>query len=423
MGYIVGKIKRLWDRLGPGLVTGAADDDPSGIATYSQAGAQFGLKHLWLAPFSLILMGVVQELCARIALVTGRGLAENIRLNYSKTWLYICGGLVVFANTLNIGADLGGMASAVQMFMPNLTFAIPLVLIAGITIYLEVFVSYAVYAKYLKWLALSLLAYVATFCVVHIDLSDLLYSTFVPTFTWDGGTIFIIAAILGTTISPYLFFWQTSQEVEDEISHGDDTVEKRVLGGPKGIKQMRVDVWAGMTLSNIVMFVIIAVCASTLFKAGITNITSASEAAEALRPFAGDLAYLLFSFGIISTGFLAIPVLAGSSAYIFAETFKWDEGLYRKPKDAVYFYGVISLSVVFGLLFNFLGINPIKALVYTSVANAIVSPVGLVFILLIAGNKRIMGQYVAGKWAKIIGWGTTILMILVALAVIVQMTT
>jgi NRAMP (natural resistance-associated macrophage protein)-like metal ion transporter len=420
MSYIKAKIKKVWGLLGPGLTTGAADDDPSGIATYSQAGAQFGLQHIWLSPFSLVLMGTVQELCARIALVTGRGLAENIRMHFSKKWLYFCGGLVVFANTLNIGANLGGMASAVQMFFPNLTFAIPLVIIAAVTIYLEVFVSYATYAKYLKWLAMTLLAYVATFLVIHQDLTLLLKATFIPTFTWNDQSIFMIAAILGTTISPYLFFWQTSQEVEDEIGHGDDTVEKRVANGPKGMKQMRFDVWAGMAFSNIVMFAIIAVCASTLFAAGITNITSATEAAEALRPFAGDFAYILFSFGIISTGLLAIPVLAGSSAYIFAETFKWNEGLYRKPKDAVYFYGIISLSIVVGLLFNFFGINPIKALIYTSVANAMVAPVGLVFILLLAGNKEVMGAHVAGKWGKIVGWGTTILMTGVAIAVMAQ---
>ncbi|MES2059571.1 MAG: divalent metal cation transporter [Patescibacteria group bacterium] len=414
------KIKKCWGCLGPGLVTGAADDDPSGIATYSQAGASGGFRHLWLAPFSLVLMGVVQELCARIALVTGRGLAENIRLHYSKYWLYICGGLVVFANTLNIGADLGGMASAVQIFFPNIPFAIPLIAIAAITIYLEVFVSYSVYAKYLKWLAMTLLAYIATVLVIHIDLTELLRAAFVPSISFDRDSVLMIAAILGTTISPYLFFWQTSQEVEEEIGRGDDTVDKRMVDGPAGIKQMRFDVWAGMAFSNIVMFAIITVCATTLFKAGITNIGSATDAAEALRPFAGDLAYLLFSFGIISTGFLAIPVLAGSSAYIFAETFKWQEGLEKKPKDAVYFYGVISLSVVAGLLFNFFGINPIKALIYTSVANAVVAPVGLVFVLLLAGNKKVMGAFRAGFWGKLVGWGTTILMALVAIAVLVS---
>ncbi len=420
MGYIANKIRRLWGLLGPGLTTGAADDDPSGVATYSQAGAGFGLRFLWLAPFSFVLMSVVQELCARIALVTGRGLAENIKMHYSKTALYICGTLVVLANTLNIGADLGGMASAVQMFVPEMKFWIPLVFFALITIYLEVFICYSTYAKYLKWLAMTLLAYIAALAIVHMDLSELLRATFIPSFSWDRDTVLMVAAILGTTISPYLFFWQTSQEVEDEIGRGEDTVEKRVISGPRGIKQMRFDVWAGMLFSNLVMFAIIAVCAATLFKAGIHTITSATEAAEALRPLAGDFAYVLFAFGIISTGLLAIPVLAASSAYILSETFSWKEGLYRKPKDAMAFYAIIVLSLVAGLLFNLLGINPITALVYTSVANAVVAPVGLVFILLLAGNKTIMGSYVAGFWGKLIGWGTTLLMAGVALAVIWQ---
>ncbi len=421
MYSIARKIKKLWGLLGPGLVTGAADDDPSGIATYSQAGAGFGLRHLWLTPFSFILMGAVQELCARIALVTGRGLAENIKMHYSKYWLWLCGGLVVLANTLNIGADLGGMASAAQMFFPGLEFWVPLVFFTLLTVYLEVFVCYGSYAKYLKWLAMTLLAYIATLAIVHLDLTELLAATFIPSISFDRDTVFIIAAILGTTISPYLFFWQTSQEVEDEISRGEDTLEKRVAEGPRGMKQMRFDVWIGMFFSNFVMYAIITVCAVTLFKGGITNITTASEAAEALRPLAGNFAYVLFAFGIISTGLLAVPVLAASSAYILSETFSWKEGLYRKPKDAIAFYVVIGLSLLAGLLFNFLGINPIKALVYTSVANAIVSPVALVFIVLLASNKDIMGVYRAGKWGKILGWTTTIVMTGVALTVIAQM--
>lgn len=420
MNYLKDRIKRLWKMLGPGLTTGAADDDPSGIATYSQAGAGFGLMHLWLAPFSLILMGTIQELCARIALVTGRGLAENIRIHYSKTWLYICGGLVVLANTLNIGADLGGMASVAQMFLPKMSFWVPLVAFAVVSTYLEVFVSYATYAKYLKWLAMTLLAYVATFVIIRMDLTELVRATFVPSVSLDRDTVFIVAAILGTTISPYLFFWQTSQEVEEEISHGDDTVEKREVDGPKSIKQMRFDVWVGMFFSNLVMYAIIAVCASTLFRAGITNITSAAEAAEALRPLAGDFAYTLFAFGIVSTGLLAIPVLAASSAYVLSETFRWKEGLYRKPSDAMAFYAVIAISLFFGLLLNFFGVNPIKALLYTSIANAIVSPVGLIFIMLLSSNKAIMGPFRAGIWSRVVGWGTTILMAGVAMAVLTQ---
>lgn len=416
---MLNKIKKVWKMLGPGVTTGAADDDPSGIATYSQTGAQFGFKFLWLAPYTFVLMGVVQEMCARIALVTGRGLAENIRMNFSRKWLYFCGSFVILANTLNIGADLGAMAEVVTMFVP-VSFWIPLVIISLITVYLEIFVTYEKYARYLKWLALTLLAYVLCGLILHLDLTELMYNTFIPSLSWDRNSIIIIAAILGTTISPYLFFWQTSQEVEDEISKGDTTIESRITDGPKNMKQMRIDVWGGMFLSNVVMFFIIAVCAATLYKAGIHNITSAKEAAEALKPLAGDMSYLLFAFGIISTGLLAIPVLAASSAYIFSETFDYKEGLYRKPGDAKVFYLIIGLSVLFGLMFNFLGINPIKALIYTSVANALVAPIALVFIMLLASDERVMGQYKNGRVGQILGWFTTILMIVVAIATLWQ---
>lgn len=408
------KIKKMWGMLGPGVTTGAADDDPSGIATYSQAGAQFGFRFLWLAPYTFILMAVVQEMCARIALVTGRGLAENIRIHFSKKWLYFCGFFVILANTLNIGADLGAMADVVVMFWPAMPSWVPLIIIALVTVLLEIFITYAEYARYLKWLAMTLLAYIFTALILKFDFSVLLYDTFVPSISFDSTSFIMIAAILGTTISPYLFFWETSQEVEDEISKGEDTLEMRVAEGPKDIKQMRYDVWSGMFFSNIVMFFIIAVCASTLFKAGIHEITSARQAAEALRPLAGDLSYILFALGVIGTGLLAIPVLAASSAYIFAETFDFKEGLYRKAGDAKIFYLVIGLSVLAGLVFNFFGVNPIKALIYTSVANAIVAPIALVFILLLAGSKAIMGEHKNGKTSGIIGWLTTILMAFVA---------
>jgi Mn2+/Fe2+ NRAMP family transporter len=365
-------------------------------------------------------MGVVQEMCARIALVTGRGLAENIRVHFSKKWLYFCGFFVILANTLNIGADLGAMADVTLMFWPSVPAWAPLIFIALITVLLEIFITYAEYAKYLKWLAMTLLAYIFTAIVLEFDLGDIIYNTFVPSISFDSQSFIMIAAILGTTISPYLFFWQTSQEVEDEISRGEDTLEMRVVEGPKGIKQMRYDVWSGMFFSNIVMFFIIVVCASTLFKAGIHDITSARQAAEALRPLAGDFSYILFALGVLGTGLLAIPVLAASSAYIFTETFDFKEGLYRKAGDAKMFYLVIALSVLAGLVFNFFGVNPIKALIYTSVANALVAPIALVFILLLAGNKAIMGEHRNGKIGGSIGWFTTILMIAVAVIATIQ---
>jgi NRAMP (natural resistance-associated macrophage protein)-like metal ion transporter len=412
------KIKKLWGIMGPGITTGAADDDPSGIATYSQTGAQFGFKFLWLAPYSFVLMGVVQEMCARIALVTGKGLAENIRNNFSRKWLYFCGFFVILANTLNIGADIGAMAEVVAMFVPDISLWVPIITIAVITILLEVFLTYDEYSKYLKILAMTLLAYIFTGLLLSFDFSDLIYSTLVPSISFDRDSIIIIAAILGTTISPYLFFWQTSQEVEDEISKGNTSVESRQRNGPNNITNMRIDVWGGMFFSNVVMFFIIAVCAGTLFKSGIHNIQSASQAAEALRPLAGDFSYILFAFGIISTGFLAIPVLAASSAYIFAETFSFKEGLYRKAKDAKVFYLIIILSVAFGLLFNLIGLNPITALVYTSVANAVVSPIALVFIIILASKDEVMGVYKNGLFANIAGWFTAILMMAVGVAAI-----
>ncbi len=410
---MISRLKKIWKMLGPGVVTGAADDDPSGIVTYSQSGAQFGTRFLWLAPYTFVLMGVVQEMCARIALVPGRGLAENIRTHYSKKWLYVAGFFVIFANTLNIGADLSAMAEVVQMFVP-IPIWIPLVAIALVSVLLEIFVSYATYAKYLKWLAMTLLAYIATGLILHFDLTEILYRTFVPSVSFDEDSFLMISAILGTTISPYLFFWQTSQEVEDEIRDGDDTIEARKLVGPGHIKSMRYDVWGGMFLSNIVMFFIIAVCASTLFRAGITHIETARQAAEALRPLAGNLAYLLYAFGVIGTGFLAIPILAASSAYIFAETFEIREGLYRKANDARGFYLVIALSVFFGLCFNFLHINPIQALIYTAIANAVVAPIALIFIVLLAQNTKVMGEYRNGPVVNMLGWLVTLLMFAVA---------
>ena len=414
MKKTIEQIKKWWKMAGPGITTGAADDDPSGIATYSQTGSQFGFIFLWLAPYSFVLMGIVQEMCARIALVTGRGLAENIRIHFKSSWLYVCGFLVITANTLNIGADLGAMASTVTMFFPQMSFVIPLLFFALVIVLLEIYVSYTTYAKYLKWLSLSLLTYIVTGLVLNFDFSVLLSNTFIPHLTLNKDTFIIVAAILGTTISPYLFFWQTSQEVEDEISKGDITLNSRLAEGPQNIKQMRYDVWGGMLFSNIVMFFIIAVCAETLHKAGITHIESASEAAFALKPLVGNFAYILFAFGILSTGLLAIPVLAASSAYIFAETFKLNEGLYRKFREARGFYLTITFSILVGFLFNFFGVNPIQSLIYSSVFNALVAPLALVFIMLLSQNKDVMGVYKNGVVGNILGWITTVLMFVVA---------
>lgn len=406
----VKKGKNYMKALGPGFVTGAADDDPSGIATYSQAGAQFGSALIWLSAWTLPLMATIQEMCARIALVTGRGLASNIKSSYSKHVLYFATMLLFIANTLNIGANLGAMTRAVQMIFPfvNFTFIILMIGIAGLL--LQVYVPYKKYAQYLKWLAITLFAYIATGLIIDMDWNSLLQNVVIPTIDFSKNQILLITAILGTTISPYLFFWQTSQEVEEEVAQGRMTVHSRRGTNDTEIRNMRTDVWSGMFISNLVMFFIIAVCATTLFKNGITNINTAQDAAEALRPLVGNKAYILFAIGIIGTGMLSIPILAGSTSYAISESFGWKEGLYRKLKEAKAFYGIIILSVVIGIIINFVGIDPIKALIYSAIANGIIAPVILICIVHISSSKNIMGKYRNSKTKKVIGWLTIAIM-------------
>ena len=415
---LINKGEEYIKKLGPGIITGAADDDPSGITTYSQAGAQFGTSLIWMAAWVYPLVAIVQEMCARIALVTGRGLASNIKRNYSKKILYACTLLLFFANTLNIGADLGAMAKAVQLIEPRLSFVF-LVIFTGLAgLLLEIFVPYRKYSKYLKWLVLAVFSYIVTGLIINMNWSLLLHDGFIPQITFSKTQILLITGILGTTISPYLFFWQTSEEIEEEISEGKKTIQSRKGTNPNEIKEMRADVWIGMFLSNVVMFFIIAVCSNTLFTHGITNINTAADAALALRPLAGNWATLLFAIGIIGTGLLAIPVLAGSTAYAISESFGWKEGLYRKWKSAHAFYGIIIVSIIIGILLNFIGIDPIKALIYSAIANGIAAPVILIFIVRISSNKKIMGEYKNGTITKILGWIATILMGVTAIAAI-----
>ncbi len=410
--------KDYWKNLGPGLTTGAADDDPSGIATYSQAGAQYGFQLLWLAPFTFPLMAVVQEMCARIGLVTGKGLAANIRKYYPKWVLYLCTFLLFAANSLNIGADLGAMAKAAQLLAPQISFN---TLILGFTIFslaLQIFTTYDKYAKYLKWLALILLTYVFSALSTHLNINDLITGAFIPIITFSKEQIFLVTAVLGTTISPYLFFWQTSQEVEEEILQGKLTIALRKGTTDEDIKNMRTDVWSGMFLSNLVMFFIIAACAVTLHAHGIANIKTAADAAEALRPIAGEFTYLLFTAGIIGTGLLAIPVLAGSASYALSESFGWKYGLYRKLKEANAFYGVIIISTLFGLGINFLHLDVVKVLIYTAIANGLIAPIILVLIVLLSSNKKVMGDKANGPFSAFFGWLITIVMVITGLATI-----
>lgn len=406
-GRVIGvlrKGKSYWHMLGPGLTTGASDDDPGGITTYSQTGAQYGFQLLWMAAITFPLMAVVQEMCARIGMVTGRGLAGTIRLHFPKPALIICTLLLFIANTFNIGADLGAMAKATQLLWPQANFAL---LVIGFTLFsfcLQIFTPYAKYARYLKWLALVLLAYVVSAFLARIDWGDVLTHALIPNISFSKDQLLLITAILGTTISPYLFFWQTSQEVEEAITKGHTSVKQRQGTDPKELKRMRIDVWSGMFFSNMAMFFIIAACGAILFKHGITNITTAADAAEALRPFAGDASYLLFAVGIIGVGLLGIPVLAGSSSYAVAESFKWREGLYRPLHQAQAFYGVIVVAMMIGLALNFVGLDPIKALIYSAVVNGLVAPVVLLFIVLLASNKKVMGQWANKPFTTFVGW-------------------
>lgn len=393
--------------LGPGVVTGAADDDPAGIATYSQAGAGFGFSLLWAFPLMYPLLLAVQESCSRIGAVTGKGLAAVIKDNYSKKLLYMSVFLVVIANTINIGADLGAMAATTQLFV-SIPFAVLTVFYAMVVILLVVFVNYKTYAKILKWLAVTLLAYPVTALLVGQNWPELLRSTFTLTPKIDSVTIYIFVGMLGTTISPYLFFWDTSEVVEEEIA------KKRLAQTGKDpkisrhfLRSIRMDNFVGMTLAVVTAWFIVVACASVLFKHGITEINTAADAARALEPLvkgfpnAGLIAKLIFSVGIIGLGLLAVPVLAGSSSYAISETFGWKEGLYRKFKRAFGFYVIIILATLVGLAINLLGIDPIKALIFSAVANGIAAVPLLLMIARVGNNSNIMGNYKNGLLSNI----------------------
>lgn len=410
--------EEYWETLGPGLTTGAADDDPSGIATYSQGGAQYGLQLIWLAVFTYPFMAVVQEMCARIGLVTGEGLAANIRKHYSARVLYLVAGLLFVANTLNLAADLGAMAAGTRLLLPTVGAGVLVVVFAVIILLLQIFTTYARYAKYLKYLTMALLSYVVVAFSVGLDWGDVLHHTFVPSFTFSKDQIFLLCAILGTTISPYLFFWQTSQEVEEQILKGGTSVsERRAQMNPGALRRMRIDIWSGMFFSNLVTFFIFAACAGTLYAHGITNIATADQAALALKPF-GDSAFLLFAIGIVGTGLLAVPVLAGSSAYALSESFGWKNGLYRKLNQAYAFYGIIIVSMLVGIVANFMHLDPIKMLIYAAVGNGVIAPVVLFFVVRLSSNRRIMGEHANGTKLSLFGWITIAVMALSGIAAI-----
>jgi len=412
------RLKRIFKILGPGLVTGASDDDPSGIGTYVTAGASLGFATLWIALFSFPLMASVQYICAKVGMVSGKGLAGVIRENYSRKILFpVIFGLVI-ANIINAGVDIGAIAAAINLLVP-ISITVMIIPIALIILVLQIWGSYRLIARVFKWLTLALFAYIAAAIFAKPDVGEVIKNTFIPTLSFDSTFLATLVAILGTTISPYLFFWQASQEVEEEISMGRKRLWQRKGATSPELKYAAMDVNVGMLLSNLVMYFIILTTAATLFKAGKTNVQSATDAAQALRPLAGNAAPLLLAVGLIGAGVLAVPVLTGSAAYAVSEAFGWKFGLSEKPGRAKQFYAVIIASTLIGMLINFLGINPITALFWTAVINGFLAPPLMVIVMVIANNKKIMGKRVNNRINNVLGWLATVIMFAAAIALIV----
>jgi NRAMP (natural resistance-associated macrophage protein)-like metal ion transporter len=402
--------------LGPGLITGAADDDPSGIATYSQVGAQFGYGMTWLMLFSWPLMAAIQEISARIGRVTGQGIAANLDDHYSPWLLRFIVLLLIVANVINLGADLGAMGAAVRLVVggpAQLYVVVVAVLCAG----LEIFVQYRRYASLLKWMTLALFCYVATVLIVGVPWGEVLLRTFVPHIQWKTEFLTSVVAVLGTTISPYLFFWQASEEAEDERI---DPQAKPLIEAPqqarREIRRIRLDTWTGMGLSNLISWCIIVTAAATLGAHGLTDIQTSEQAAQALRPIAGDLAFFVFACGIIGTGLLAIPVLAGSAAYALAEMLHWPTGLSALPRQAKAFYATIAIGTLLGVGINFLHVDPVKALFWTAVINGVVAVPLMIVMMIMTAAPRVMGRFTLPRPLWLVGWLSTAAMTLSVIA-------
>jgi NRAMP (natural resistance-associated macrophage protein)-like metal ion transporter len=416
------KLRKFLSILGPGLTTGAADDDPSGIATYAQTGARFGYGQLWTALYMLPLMMAVQEACARIGMVTGKGIAGILKVHYNSKILYPVVTLVTIANIINIGADIGAMAEAAKLLIP-LPFAVWTLLFTASILTLEIFTTYKVYAKILKWLTLSLLAYPITVFVVQLPWLTVLKATFIPHFEFTFAFFFIITGVLGTTISPYMFFWEASQEVEE-------VKDKRMLRKgipqirPGNIYRMRLDNNAGMIISELTTWSIMVVAGTVLHNSGINDIKTAADAAKALEPLvhsfpnAGYLSKFIFSIGIIGLGFLAVPILSGSAAYAVSEAVNWKSGLNLKFKKAHGFYGIITIATIIGLIINFVGIDPVKALIYAAVLNGVAAIPLLFLIIKISSNERILGEFKSRALSKTLLWITFIAMTAAAVGMV-----
>ncbi|MFZ4457011.1 MAG: NRAMP family divalent metal transporter [Bacteroidales bacterium] len=406
------KLSRFWKVLGPGLVTGASDDDPSGIATYSQAGAAFGLLTLWTALVTFPLMASIQEMCARIGLVTSHGLAGTIKKHYSKPILYLMLLFSFPAIVMNIGADIAGMGAVGNLLFPSIHAIFFSIFFTALLLVLIIFLPYRKISNVLKYLCLILLVYLIVPFLYHQDWLAVVKSTFTPTIRFEKTYISILVAILGTTISPYLFFWQATMEVEDQRLKTSLLVDKKM------ISEMRRDVDFGMLFSNLVMFFIILTTGTVLFGAGIHQIDTVEQAAQALKPLVGNMAYLLFALGVIGTGLLAIPVLCGSLSYIIAETFGWQEGLNKKFHQAKPFYAVIAISLLLGLSLNYIGLSPIKALIYSAILYGLTAPVMIAIILHISNNKKIMGSNTNSHMSNILGFMALALMTAAAFTLI-----
>lgn len=410
-------VRSILSKLGPGLITGASDDDPSGIATYSQVGAQFGYALLWTMVLSYPLMAAIQEVCGRIGRVTGGGLAANLRKNYPRPVLFFVLVLMAAANVFNLGADIGAMGSSVALLIPGTTK--PFTIVFGLVSLVAIlFIPYTSYAKYLKWLTLSLFAYVAVAFFVHIPWRSVLHATLVPRIAFNRQSFVALIAVLGTTISPYLFFWQASQEVEEvKNNRGEKALKHAPSQANAQLQRIHVDTLVGMAFSNAVAFFIILTAASTLHPHGITNVSTCAQAASALTPIAGRFAAALFVCGIVGTGLLAVPILAASAAYAISEGCKWKTSLQNSPRKAPGFYAAITVATLIGLLLDFLHINPVKALVWAAVLNGIVAAPLMAVILLMASSRKVMGKFSVPPYLIWIGWIATGLMACVSVGV------
>jgi NRAMP (natural resistance-associated macrophage protein)-like metal ion transporter len=410
---ISNKLLRLWKLLGPGLITGASDDDPSGIATYSQAGAAYGLATLWTAPIAFPLMASIQQMCAKIGLVTEQGLTGTLKANYPKPVLYLMLLFSFPAIVMNIGADIAGMGAVGNLLFPSIDSTFFSVFFTVVLLILIIYLPYQKIASILKYLCLVLLVYLIVPFLYHQDLLKILKATVIPTIEFNKEYIGILVGILGTTISPYLFFWQASMEVE-EMKHK----KKHLMVNKKIIHEMKEDVDFGMSFSGLVMFFIILTTGTVLYNSGIHQIDTVEQAAKALKPLAGNAAYLLFAIGVIGTGLLAIPVLSGSLSYIITETFGWEQGLDKKFHEAKAFYIVIAISLLLGLSLNYIGISPIKALIYTAILYGLTAPVLIAIILHICNNKKIMGKFTNTTTTNILGFTALLIMTLAAVTLI-----